>query len=134
MGDLDLLYYLAHPVAPKDSSESVRQNLRFAESYLGALFHYRVPVIAPWISIVEAAVSDQDKDSGDRDFGLRIDIDVVERCDGLVMVGPRVSSGMNLERHAARAAGLPIWDMTGRSPYVVAQRMAPIHERHSAQI
>lgn len=51
--------------------------------------------IAPWIASILAG--EDDVDPSQPEAGLRDDCAVVERCDGIVLVGPRISEGMERE-------------------------------------
>ena len=51
--------------------------------------------IAPWIAAVLSG--EDDRDPAQREAGLVDDCAVVERCDGIVLCGPRISSGMQRE-------------------------------------
>lgn len=76
--------------------------------------------IAPWIATVMSLRCDDSPEL--REAGLRDDCAVVERCDGIVLCGSRVSSGMQREReHGAMHAhgiwcasmnGWDAWDLT----------------------
>lgn len=57
--------------------------------------------IAPWIAAVLSG--EDDADPAQREAGLVDDCAVVERCDGIVLCGPRISSEMRREmEHAQR--------------------------------
>lgn len=96
------VYYVAHPVAG-DVSGNIARALRWLR-WLTA----RTPdvtFIAPWIPMLLSGEDDSDPVARAR--GLEHDVNVVKRCDGLVLVGGRVSSGMALERDAMIAAQGP---------------------------
>ena len=57
-------------------------------------------VIAPWILYVELVGNDADPE--ERAKGIAGDLMQVGRCDGVVLVGGRVSEGMVLELEAAK--------------------------------
>lgn len=69
-----------------------------------------VTFIAPWITAIESGADDRDQEQRAR--GLRDDVRVVCRCDGIVLCGGRVSSGM---RHEAKHAANVI-DLTALGP------------------
>jgi hypothetical protein len=56
----------------------------------------RITFIAPWIATIESLHGDDSHEL--REAGLVDDCAVVERCDGIVLCGGRVSSGMARER------------------------------------
>lgn len=108
--------YVAHPVGG-----AVAANIKAAFGWMSWLLHRwpRVAFIAPWI--VDAHVLD-DGDPIDREAGLLRDEAVVSLADSILLVGGRVSVGMERERIAALHAGGDAVDFTraGASPPVGA--------------
>jgi hypothetical protein len=105
--------YLAAPVGAA-SPDGIRANLARAKRWLWALRCASTwSICAPWIPAVEAVLDAGVPEAVERTRGLADDLAVVERCDGIVLVGGRVSSGMALERDHAIAHGLAIVDLTG---------------------
>lgn len=117
------LSYMAHPVAPFDvelrpvrggrviETFTLEMNLENAKQWLRALqlaFPETV-VIAPWIPAVEVF---DDTDPELRAIGITRDCYTAARCDRIVMVGGRVSSGMAMERDHMVSCGLPVFDLT----------------------
>lgn len=116
-----LILYVAHPLAPlpadvaadelhpEPRSAALEQNLRRAMRWLSWLRRSfpEVTFVAPWIAAVMSG--EDDSDPKQREAGLIDDCAVVERCDGIVLVGGRISSGMAREREHARRC----WDLTG---------------------
>jgi hypothetical protein len=47
-----------------------------------------------------------------REVGLEIDKAAISRCDGLFLMGERISQGMQIEAACARDLGLPVLDFT----------------------
>lgn len=118
------VYYVAHPVAPPCACPPATHVAPFVEcmaaisegvpspldrmqvecNRLRALRWIRwrtercdVALCAPWIPYVETL-----PDGGEwRERGLRDDCAMVARCDGIILVGGRISSGMARERDAA---------------------------------
>jgi hypothetical protein len=120
--------YVAHPVSPspeelqsqRESAEVMRQmcapplpdpldddriavaatmvNVRLGMRWLAWLMKSfpRVTFIAPWITAIMSGADDTDPEQRER--GLRDCCRVVERCDGIVLCGGRISSGMQRER------------------------------------
>ncbi len=74
--------------------------------------------IAPWIASILSG--EDDSDPAQRERGLRDCVAVVSRCDAVVLVGGRVSSGMQREREAIEAKGGVVIDLTylGEEPPV----------------
>lgn len=100
------VWYMAHPVAG-----DVEGNLARAERWLGWLMQRNTDTayIAPWISQVRVG---DDADPAQRDRGLLDCEAAAARCDGIVLVGGRVSTGMRREAEAAKRAGRPVVDLT----------------------
>jgi len=104
--------YLAHSVGAA-TVEGVRANLAAAKRWLWALrCATDWSICAPWIPAVEAVLDSGAAEHAERERGLVDDLAVVERCDAIVLVGGRVSSGMALERDHASACGLLVIDLT----------------------
>lgn len=101
------LLYVAHPVAG-DVPANIARALRWLKWLSDG--DPSTTYIAPWIAALMAG--DDDSDPAARARGLEHDCRVVRRCDGIVLVGGRVSSGMAVEREAARVHGLDVVDMT----------------------
>ena len=76
-------------------------------AWIATTFH--VATVADWIVLSSKLVETPEN----RAFGLECDKALIERCDELWMVGPRVSSGMTIEAQHARLYGLPVYDLTG---------------------
>lgn len=91
--------YLAHPVRG-----DVKANLANVRAWLRYFFR-RLPdtaVIAPWMGEVEAwEESGHATDPDIMTKALDDDCEVVTRCDAIVLVGGKISTGMAMERAAA---------------------------------
>lgn len=122
------VYYLAHPVRGATLDE-VKANLANARAWLRWLFlrDPRRAYIAPWIAEVEAFMeTGQDADPEIVAKALQDDKEVVAMCDGLLMVGGRISSGMEEELGAAMAWNNDIVDWSQyRSPEDVPAGWCP---------
>lgn len=90
--------YLAHPVSGDVAAnvERGKRWLRWAQRVFSGC-----AVIAPWMQAIEV-IGDDDANPEHRERGLRRDEAVVACCDGVILVGGRVSAGMARERAAAR--------------------------------
>lgn len=89
------LIYLAHPLRPlPGSTETVDSNLDDAEWWLAALQRANpgVAIIAPWIQELRLGVGDEAA-AEDRARGLARCRATAERCNGIALCGPRISSG-----------------------------------------
>lgn len=113
------LTYMCHPVAG-----DIPGNLARAKLWLRWLVentHEPSAVIAPWITEVEIW---DDSKPADRESGLARCEAVIERCDEILLVGGRVSNGMDRERRHAIDCGIKVIDMTtmGALPPKVASQ------------
>lgn len=112
--------YVAHPLAPTEeetsrigkitihgqlansSSIALRANIDRALRWLAWLRKSfpETTFIAPWIASVMSG--EDNADPKQREAGLVDDCAAVERCDGIVLCGGRISSGMQREREHGR--------------------------------
>jgi hypothetical protein len=128
--------YVAHPVAPlrdevntlvarggidekRAGMRLVDENLQRAMRWLSWLRRAfpKTTFIAPWISSILAGADDSDP--AQREAGLVDCCAVVERCDGIVLCGGRISSGMRREMehgvafNEGRCNKFEVYDLTG---------------------
>ena len=104
---MSMVIYMAHPVAG-DVPANLARALRWLR-WLTAT-NPDATYIAPWIAAIISG--EDDDDPAARARGLAHDVVTVKRCDGLVLVGGRVSSGMAIERDAMLAHGGRVIDLT----------------------
>lgn len=117
---------VAIPVTrPEAEARALRANLDRAMRWLAWLRKSfpETTFVAPWIATVMSLGNDDSQKL--REAGLIDDCAVVERCDGIVLCGGRISSGMRREmEHGAKAARGPgrevfaVYDMTGDRAYM----------------
>lgn len=102
-----LVLYVAHPLGAPDAA-GLRANLERAMRWLSWLRRSfpETTFIAPWIAAIYSG--ENDSDPAQREAGLVDDCAVVERLDGMVLCGGRISSGMGREDGVARQS----WDLT----------------------
>lgn len=96
--------YISHPLGQGPDREKNRQNAKRWVCW--AALAKGVSPIADWITLSEFW------DESKRDIGLDCDVAAVAKCDELWHVGGRISTGMRVEEEAARAAGIPVIDLT----------------------
>lgn len=75
--------------------------------------------IAPWIAAVLSG--EDDADPAQREAGLRDAEAVIERCDGIVLVGPRISDGMRREMEHGQRRGSLDWPSVERGIAAVTE-------------
>lgn len=97
------VYYMAHPVSG-DVPGNVARALRWFKHLVDQ--HPDWAISAPWIPYVLGL-----SEETDRERGLRDDMEMVRRCDGILLVGGKLSGGMALELQAANIAGLDVVDL-----------------------
>lgn len=102
------VFYMAHPIAG-----DVAGNLARAKRWLAYLLEELpgIIVIAPWIHDLEALPL-RDGEPADRARGLERCAATAAICDGVVLVGGRISQGMALEAARARE----VLDLTHLGP------------------
>ncbi|MDQ3295109.1 MAG: hypothetical protein M3619_00805 [Myxococcota bacterium] len=102
------IFYFAHPLAG-----NIAGNIRSAQTWLGFLMQKEPSVcfVAPWLACVAAGADDNDPDARER--GLLDAYAIVPRCDGIVLCGERISSGMARELAGAKQRELRVFDLTG---------------------
>lgn len=108
-----MLIYMAHPVRPIEG-ETLAGNIERARARL-RWCHERFPawvVIAPWLAEIEAYGVTEDGERAQRAAGMARNLEVTRRCDGILLVGGRVSAGMRAELKAAMHAGKRVFDLT----------------------
>lgn len=93
-----MLIFLAHPLSGDIPGNLARAKRWLRWARLSLKGHH---VIAPWIT--ECEIFD-DNIPEERDAGIEFNRTLIkEHCDGLLLVGGRISGGMALERQAAEA-------------------------------
>lgn len=103
--------YMAHPYGGDPD------NLIAAQQWLKWLIKVR-PEFAwnvPWIPYCQVL---DDENPADRQRGIRDDLEILSRCDAIVLVGGNITQGMAKEVEVAKTADLEIIDLThlGKAP------------------
>ncbi len=65
--------------------------------------------IAPWIAAILSG--EDDADPAQREAALRDDCAVIERCDGIVLCGARISEGMSRELQHGRSNSIGTFEI-----------------------
>ncbi len=100
------IYYMAHPLG---NGYDRPLNIARAERWFAWLL-YKYPeyaFTAPWIQYAKALPETSDN----RDRGIRDDLEVLKRCDGIVLVGGRLSPGMACELEEALWKKMDVMDL-----------------------
>lgn len=107
-----MLIYMAHPVRPIEG-ETLAGNIERAEAWL-RWCHDRFQawtVIAPWLAELHAYGLDEEGERAQRAEGIARQLDVVRRCDGVLLVGSRISDGMKMEARSALREGRQVFSV-----------------------
>jgi hypothetical protein len=110
------LVYMAAPVGaptPAEVDANVARAVRWFSFLLDA--EPDVAIIAPWLAALLGRVQ-HDHDPAHRARGLRDNIAAARRCDGIALVGGRISSGMGDELNAVRVERGWVCDLTDYGP------------------
>lgn len=101
------LLYVAGPYRSKDGMWGVHQNIQRAKEVAANLWRMGFAVICP-----HANTAFMDGLGTDEMF-LNGDLEMVKRCDGVVMLsGWEESTGATKERQFAKDLGMPVFDMS----------------------
>jgi hypothetical protein len=112
--------YIAHPLGDGPMRERNRRNASRWVAWIAQ--HFDVAPVADWIILSEYW------DESMRLRGLAIDGALVRRCYIIILVGGRISNGMQYEIDVAREDGIHVVDLTGlgwRAPRLLSQRLVP---------
>jgi hypothetical protein len=101
-----IVAYIAHPLGAGPDRERNRANAARWVAWIART--HNVAPIADWIVLS----GEWEETAENRERGLAIDLELVERCDAIFLVGGRVSPGMQQELHHAVLHGLKVFDLT----------------------
>lgn len=103
----DTIWYMAHPVAG-DAKSNAQRALRWL-----AWLRKQEPeaiITAPWLASLLSG--DDDADPRQRERAVREGEVIAAMCDGVILVGGRISSGMQRELDICAGNGGTICDLT----------------------
>lgn len=111
MSNRKMVFYVAHPVTT-DARFTLDDNLSNVEHWIHwlTLAHPEIVFIAPWVAEVRA-FRNENVDASFYDRVLSDDEEVVRHCDGIILTGGKVSTGMRRELGAAIGAGKLMADL-----------------------
>jgi hypothetical protein len=95
------------PLYPAEG-ETLQENLSLAVQLQRALFAAGIRVVLPQIGFCLAVQQPEPKEWN---FGQAVAIDVLHRCDGLILAGRRLSTAMETEREVAAMGSLKVMDV-----------------------
>lgn len=100
-----IVVYVAHPLGRGPDREA---NRLAASRWCALVAECGFAPIADWIILSGQWGEERRKE------GLAIDMALIERCDELWMLGPRISPGMRVEAtHALEDGDIKVYDLTG---------------------
>ena len=105
--------FMSHPVAAYDG-HPLNANIKRAVRWYAALRDCEptVAFTAPWLLPLWLGLDD-DGDIAQRRKGIAHSAAIAAKCDGIVLCGGRISTGMQAELDAVLAAGGWVADLTG---------------------
>lgn len=112
MADAPQVWYLAHPVAP-DGEYSFEQNMAHALKIARMVWEIDYRVTLPWYAQCRFHSEDGEHGARHRAEGLVVDEYVAARLGKILLVGHRISSGMQKELDAVKAENGLVIDATG---------------------
>ena len=104
-----MLWYLAMPVKAL-ADETLAGNLAACAKVWRALLNAGIRVTAPHCGLCQAL---DDTDPHERALGLSVGLTILARCDGLILAGPRLSTGMQREHEVAVLGKLAVVNAVG---------------------
>jgi hypothetical protein len=118
------IFWMAHPLSGCEKYTQF-DNLALARWWLKYLLlnFPKIDFAADWILWAEAL---DDTNTLHRKRGLAFDTAMIRRLDGIVLVGHKISRGMQIELKAARAAGKIVVDLTPYAGRPVREKLAKL--------
>lgn len=103
------IWYLAHPVR-EGQGWSVEGNKKHALELQEMLLDQGIVTIMPWFSYVSHFGGHKE---GIMKTMFEMNIECVKRCDGIILTGHKLTSGMQVELDAALESVVPILNLIG---------------------
>lgn len=100
------IFFVAHPVGG-DVAGNLARTFRWLR-WLTETHPYRIYTV-PWVAEV---MTFDDANPSERAASIERNRAIIGRCDGIVLVGGRISTGMSIELAAAQAHQLDVLDLT----------------------
>jgi hypothetical protein len=102
-----MLWYLSTPLYPVDN-ETLPANLAGNVAVQRALLQAGIRTVSPQVGFCLMVTQPEPREWN---FSLTVALDVLSRCDGLILAGNRLSSTMETERDVAAMGGLKVLDL-----------------------
>lgn len=104
----DGLYYICSPLSA-DTREGIRDNMLTARRYMGLVSKtFGCRAVAPHAYLPELL---NDHDSVERQLGLSFGLGLLKLCQGMIICGDKISSGMYEEFCSAVYLQIPVYQL-----------------------
>jgi len=103
------LFYMAIAISPEDD-ETLHSNHLRAYDWYRFLVRAGLKICAPYLSLLEVL---DDNDPDDRQLGITVDLAHIPFCKGIILVGPRLSTGMKTEKKKMIDSGGVVLELIG---------------------
>ena len=105
----EFLWFVSAPLRP-EVDETIKGNALHAAKIIRVLEKSNLCVTAPYLGIILGDILD-DRSKEERERGMQIDLQVLRRCDGNILIGDRLSSGMQGEAEYACRLNKPVYNL-----------------------
>lgn len=105
----DDLFYMAIAISPEDD-ETLHSNHLRAYDWYRFLVRSGLKICAPYLSLLEVL---DDHDPDERQLGIEVDLAHIPFCKGIILVGPRLSTGMKTEKKKMLDSGGFVIELIG---------------------
>ena len=105
----EILWFVSGPLRPIEG-ETIKQNAIEICKYVRVLEKAGLCVTAPYLGIILGDIFN-DRDRVERARGMEIDLQVLSRCDGNILIGSRLSDGMKGEAETSCALNKPVYNL-----------------------
>jgi hypothetical protein len=110
-----MLWYISMPLYPTDG-ETLSGNVDLAVQLQHALLRSGIRAVLPQLGLVA-----EWPEPTMQKFCRAVSLDLLNRCDGLILAGRRLCSDMETEKEVAAMGDLKIMDLVGMSDAVVVE-------------
>lgn len=100
------MYYICSPLSAP-TGEGIRRNMLRARGYMELVTRqFGCRAVAPHAYLPELL---DDRNPRERELGLQFGMALLDLCDGIIVCGEEISSGMRKEIRTAREKQLPVY-------------------------
>lgn len=120
------IWFVSSPVRPINNIETEVSNVLNTYRYIRALESCGIYVTAPYLgNILAEHASKYGRQEDDVEWGMETDKQILCRCFGLILVGDRISEGMQGELDLALSLKMPVMIMCHMTPEEVEAAVVP---------